>query len=282
MVNTKLSGMFELIHHWGPANHTIKSTILKDIQHIQHEMTLLNTKEKTRNFRNIKQRCRNGNSCWYLKQGKCWFAHDETDENCNTILGTQATQQSRATTTTPNGKSKRTNKQSNAKHNRKEKKQKNKKDNKSNTSDEFNNRKRKKKKTIRRKRKKKKVIDLVSQTTYDGNNISPISPVAELSPEPNEIDIANQEYSQTPNQEIDQPLVPCLYKFDTMDSIDSIINEQDLLNQMDFFTDTNEKLFALLQIRNLCDCAVESEWTLRETMKEVNEMIENFNSFKMT
>ena len=290
MVNTKLAGMFELINHWGPANTTIKSTLLKDIQHIQHELTTLNTKERKKNSGNMKPKCRNGDSCWYLKQGRCWFAHDPNGNNCNT---TADRQQSRANISTPNrnnnnsNNSKRSNKLPNAKRNKKAKKKKQNKK-KSSISDGSDNMNRKKKKPSRRRRKKKKQTIGLQSNAQEGNDIAQvsssggISPIVESTPQANASDIGNFKHSQTLNDGINQPLVPCVYKFDTIDRIESVIDEQDLLNQMDFFTDTNEKLFALLQIRNLCDCAVESEWTLQETMTEVDEMINNFKIFKMT
>ena len=290
MVNTKLGGMFELIKQWGPTNNTIKSTLLKDIQHIQHELTILNIneKERTKNTRNMEQKCRNGDSCWYLKQGRCWFVHDSNGRNCNAIAHKQ---QSRASVTNPNSNnntisnSKRLKKSPNTKQSKKAKK---KKEKTHNTSDGSNNMNRKKKQLKKRRRKKKKrIINASSQDNQERNNSETIDncdviyPIAEPSPETNGSDIGNFKYSQTSNEKIGESLVPCLYKFDTMNSIESIINEQELLNKMNFITNNTDKLFALVQIRNLCDCAVECEWTLEETMEQINEKISDLKMFYM-
>ena len=211
MVNIKLRGMFELINNWGPANNTIKSTLLKDIQHIQNELTTLNINERTTS-RSMKPKCRNGDSCWYLKQGRCWFAHDLNGTNCNVIADRQVTPQSRANITTPTGnnstsnRGNRENRSTNAKPNMKVKKEKQKINNNSNS----NNMCRKKKNPNKRIRKRKKQpIDKSSQDKKErkkifaaNNSSNMIYPTAVSRYQANRCDNGNFSDSQIPNEEI--------------------------------------------------------------------------------
>ena len=82
MINTKMVGMFDLIEKWIPPNSIIKNTILKDIgQEIGHFNQHQTLKSSARHQIKLKPKCRNGSSCWFLKQGKCWFAHSTAEQS---------------------------------------------------------------------------------------------------------------------------------------------------------------------------------------------------------
>ena len=94
MVSIKMTGMFDLIEKWIPNHYIIKNALIKDIHHIQQEIIAFNEQEMTQTTiqhpNKVKMKCRNGDACWYLKQGRCWFHHESiSGKNCNNIGNTE-------------------------------------------------------------------------------------------------------------------------------------------------------------------------------------------------
>lgn len=270
--------MFELICKWVPKNTTIKSTLLNDIKQIQHEIMTLNCKEQTKQST---RRCKNGDSCWYLRNGRCWFEHD-----CNTtaIGNIPSTQQSRVNENIPNTNDHHTTDANSVisppteKQRSKSNKQK-KNRHKTKHPKEVDERKRKTKRSKRRRRKKKKQNINSLFGNYGNNKVTGFtshqqSPETSRSAGTNEVDnicLEIREISEIDTTaETAQSLMPSKYTFDTIDTIGVVIDEEELLNKIDYLSDDNEKIFALLQVRNIVQSAVDSEWTFEEAMKQVD------------
>ena len=87
MINAKMLGMFDLIDKWIPQQNTIKKTLLHDINFIEKEIQAFHTigkhAKKSSHLppspHKKHTKCRNGKNCWYLKQGRCWFLHTESN-----------------------------------------------------------------------------------------------------------------------------------------------------------------------------------------------------------
>ena len=183
MINAKMLGIYDLIDKWMPQQHTIKKMVLHDINFIEKEISLFQNKQhhtpagSNRCNNNRKTKCRNGNNCWYLKQGRCWFYHVtgnmsdtvpneqqpnepkqvKCNSNNNVTTGTTSNNNHSITTpTSPTTSPKKSTKKS-AKSQQ-------------NTPKNSNNNKSKKKKTRRRRKKKKFDIDAIIQSLGYGND----------------------------------------------------------------------------------------------------------------
>lgn len=99
--------MFDLIEKWIPNHYIIKNALIKDIHHIQQKIIAFKeqeTKQTSQQANNRKPKCSNGNACWYLKQGRCWFFHEQIpDQDCNMIANINNTSHSHATKINPSG-----------------------------------------------------------------------------------------------------------------------------------------------------------------------------------
>ena len=201
--------MFDLIEKWIPNHYIIKNALIKDIHHIQQEIIAFNEQEMTQTTlqqpNNVKMKCRNGDACWYLKQGRCWFHHESiSTKNCNTIANIDTNKQKKhskshaskkcntiantntnvnantnaKTNATNANANKNTNANNNFSNDKNKKKRKKKKKPKRNKAAVNIDRKKKKKKYRRARRKKKKQsIDLILQNMK-------FSARSESSPEP--------------------------------------------------------------------------------------------------
>ena len=81
MIDIKMTGMLNMIDKWIPTHSIIKNTLLRDIYQIKQEINVFKEKETSKHTKQFpiypKPKCRNGNTCWYLQQGRCWFGHEQ-------------------------------------------------------------------------------------------------------------------------------------------------------------------------------------------------------------
>ena len=282
MIDIKMTGIFNMVNKWMPINTTIKNTLLKDIQHIKQEINNFNTREKSTPEKQCPTQstiaCRNGNSCWYLQQGRCWFKHQKiTMEERNTIANRN---RSRVARSLPNEKtalntaneSKKSQSRL-ANHHTQNTKM-------SNTSNNANKKqkkqKKKKKKRQKRKKKKKQNIDLILQSfkcekiksdeKQNENTIKSSSNVEE----------SQLICLESPQYESCSSIIPSTYIFNTIDKAHAMINESELLSKFDGYGGYVPESEVLAQVRNICDTALENELTYEETMKQIDYILVDF------
>ena len=88
MIDIKMTGILNMVEKWMPVHNTIKKTLLQDIQHVKQEINSFKVRETSKKQHPTQSNitCRNGNNCWYLQQGRCWFKYEKkTISKRNTI-----------------------------------------------------------------------------------------------------------------------------------------------------------------------------------------------------
>ena len=280
MINIKMIGMFNLIDKWIPPNNTIKNTILNDIHHIKQEISNFNQQQalkKSNTFPiKLKPKCRNGSSCWYFKQGSCWFAHPTiSNEQSNTSANSK---QQRAINNSDKKSTSNNNRKKSTKQVQIRKKQKQTKG-PINTTATHNNPKKLKQQNNKRKRKKKKKqnIDLLLQCFKDDNEKHVSSPTTTGNPETN-----SDESTSSPKAEVmlESPqyknfhdVIPPTYTFETIDKARAILDKDEIMAKLGRFRGHEKEMEILNQVKTICDIAIGCEWTYDQTMQEIDSFI---------
>ena len=269
IINTKVIGMSSLIDRWLPHDNTIKNTLLQDIQFITNQISVFNNKtQKPTSPTTINhKKCRNGSSCWYFQQGRCWFNHDTQNTNCNTTANYQT---SRVTQTNSNSntqlqstitqhfqrtkKTKKTRKPKQTKTPRAEQRP-------NGINIQPKNPKKKRRRRKKNLKKKQNIDEILQEFSYNSDsntsyNPSP-SPSSSTSPKADE-SIVNSPVG----------IMPVI--FDTVDQVNAVISEKQLWEKIDCFADIQTKVDALNAISKICSVASSNKWTYKETLKQID------------
>ena len=127
--------------------------------------------------------------------------------------------------------------------------------------------------------RKKQNIDLLLQSFKINNDYYNPSPPA--TPNPETSSTQNDGDSLSPETKMFlqsryknfHAVIPAEYTFDTIDKSRAVLSKHDVIDKLDYSIGDEKEIEILNQVKNICDMALDSEWSYDQTMNEIDLLL---------